>query len=48
MIRTIHIDGNVGYHRLGVVIVVPPALQLAAHVLPVQVLQLHCVPAFAR
>ena len=45
---TIHIDVDLGSDRLGVVVVVPLALQGLAHVGSVESLQLHCVPALAR
>ena len=45
---TIHIDVDLGSDRLGVIVVVPLALQGLAHVGSVESLQLHCVPALAR
>ena len=45
---TIHVDVDLGSDWLGVVVVVPLALQGLSHVRPVKSLQLHCVPALAR
>ena len=44
---TVHVDGDAGEDRLGVVVVVPATLQAGVHVLSRQLLQLHGVPALA-
>ena len=44
---TVHVDGDAGEDRLGVVVVVPATLQAGVHVLSGQLLQLHGVPALA-
>ena len=45
---TVDVDVDAGGDRLGVVVVVAPALQLGVEILPGQPLQLHRVPALAR